>query len=69
MGKDILTIFGIDGVVSMTVYLTDPSFLKIVLGIGLASMFALLYLSKGQGRVATYGANLCMGLVIAFHYT
>lgn len=68
MGKDILTILGIDSLAAAAIYATDPGFLKFVLGIGLVSLIAFLFLSKGQGRVSTYGANLCMGFSVAVHY-
>ena len=67
MGKDILTILGLDGIMGFIVWATDPSFLKVVLGVGFVTLIALLCLSK-QGRVSIYGANLMMGFLIAIRY-
>lgn len=68
MGKDLLTIFGIDGAAATIIYLTDPNFLKWILGFGIASLIAFVLLTK-QGRVAIYGSNLVMAFAAVMHYT
>ena len=68
MTKDLLTLLGIDSVGAALIWAHNPSFLKVVLGVGIMSLVAFLFLSKGQGRVSTYGANLCMAFVAALHY-
>ena len=68
MGKDILTILGIDTMAAAIIWTTDPSFLKWILGLGIASLIGFLYLSKGQGRVSIYGSNLVMAFLTLVHY-
>ena len=65
--KDVMTLVGIDSLAASIIYLTDPNFLKWVLGLGLASLIAFLFFTK-QGRVSIYGANLVMAFTAAMHY-
>ena len=65
--KDVMTLVGIDSLAASIIYLTDPNFLKWVLGLGLASLIAFLFFTK-QGRVSIYGANLVMAFTTAMHY-
>ncbi len=67
MGKNLMTLVGIDSVVATIIYLTDPSFLRWILGLGLASFIAFLFFTK-QGRVSIYGSNLVMAFVAAMHF-
>lgn len=67
MGKDLLTLIGIDSVAAAVIYLTDPSFLRWVLGIGIASLIGFVFLTK-QGKVSIYGSNLVMAFVAAMHF-
>lgn len=67
MGKDLITILGIDSIAATIIYLSDPTFLRWVLGIGIASLIGFLFLTK-QGRVSIYGSNLVMAFVSVMHY-
>jgi len=66
--KDILTVLGIDAVAATLIWTSDPSFLKWILGLGIASLIGLLVLSRGQGRVSIYGSNLVMAFMVVMHY-
>lgn len=68
MARDLITILGIDTVAAVIIWMADPSFLKWILGLGIASLIGLLFISKGQGRVSVYGSNLVMAFVAAMHY-
>lgn len=65
--KDIMAILGIDGTVGTVVYFIDPTYLKWVLAIGLASLVGLFYFTK-QGRVSIYGTQLTMAIMLLMRF-